>query len=206
MKTSFHLLALSYLVFSSITVGAQEPAGIKGYIAWTDPASSEKHIVYGRKSSTDNTLVDVDHNPGLFLTFTGAGTNPATQQRYLNISESVYEGQTPGYGEWVDATGHVVPPTSTSRVAFRYKLIFHFDLSMTAAQAPVQEDKTSIRYNPNFWHFSKVEAFSAYNTAAGNPIVLESAFLPPTIVRSSDHTFTRPMRTSAFPDLPDFDR
>jgi len=211
---------------SSLTAAGSErpePAGVKGYVTWTDPASGKKHLVTGMAEygGVWNKPVRADNGPVFLLRFKGVSAGDLTQvladytsdaymldaagrqQIYLRYTASPSANRGEGF------RGNLPTPPAPQPAAFRYDIRFIHDLSYVGQ--PLQEPRIvhlgdegnpnstnfiiHIRYNPTRHHFLDIA-------------VKTPSFQSSTIAVDLNDFLTRPpsqpQRPTPFTDLPAF--
>ena len=206
--------------FSNTGAERPEPAGVKGYVTWTDPASGKKHLVTGMAEYRGvwNRPVRADEGPVLLLSFKGMTAGDLSQVT-IDYSPVAYlvdaEGRPQSYVRYapapagaVEFRGNLPTPPAPQPAAFRYEIRFLHDLGYLGQ--PLQEPHVLhretgnylpsnyifiIRYNPTRHHFLDIA-------------VKTPSFQSSTIAVDLNDFLTRPpsqpQRPQPFRDLPAF--
>ena len=143
---------VTLLVFATVGWAAPpEPAGVKGYITWTDPATSKKHLVMGTDART-GVMVYAEESPVIHIRFSGG--NPLDPKNVLRMAS-------PSVWAPVDTNGRALPTGRVNwvganiPVAFRYSIAFLQDTSWKNLPV-ILPDGRSIKYNPILNQFLEV--------------------------------------------------
>ena len=131
-----------------------EPAGVKGYITWTDPEKkSQKHLLMGLDTRT-GVWVFAEESPVISVRFSGgAGPKMGPKNVLRMTSPSVWAP--------VDATGRGLPVGRVNwvganiPVAFRYSVAFLQDPGWKSDPVILPDNRT-IKYNPTLNQFLEV--------------------------------------------------
>ncbi len=212
---------------SNVSGERPEPAGVKGYVTWTDPASGKKHLVSGMAQGERglwNVSFYADEGPTLQLRFKGVSAGELTQV-VVSYSHETYTLDATGrrmyYQTFNPAQAETVPitnmPGSTAPqpAVFRYDIHFVHDLSWVGV--PLQEPHVVRTTRAGQMEAGQMEAESSYvHNIRYNPTrhhFLDIAVKTPTfqggrIAVDLNDFLTRPpsqpQRPAPFTDLPAF--
>jgi hypothetical protein len=169
--TLLRIAALTtFLVTAVAGLPAAEPAGVKGYIAWTDPATSKKHLVMGVETRTGATVF-AEEFPVITIHFRGSGPGSATSKR---DPKDMVKMTSPSVWAPVDASGRVLPTGRANwvganvPVAFRYSVAFLQDPGWRGDPVALDDTRT-IKYNPTRNQFLEVVVELPFEEPAGRP-------------------------------------
>ena len=149
----------TFLATACAGLAAAEPAGVKGYIAWTDPATSKKHLVMGLETRTGATVF-AEEFPVISIHFRGGGPGSGGGESKRDSRNGV-KMTSPSVWAPVDATGRVLPTGRANwvganiPVAFRYSVAFLQDPGWRGDPVALDDNRT-IKYNPTRNQFLEV--------------------------------------------------
>lgn len=207
--------------------GIKEPAGVKGYVTWTDPASGKKHLVTGMAQNPRTGAWDVpviaDDGPILQVSFT-AVTGGVVSQVLVDYSGDAYTldagGKRLPYRPFVgyrtgdQAVREVLRwPEGENPAAFRYDIRFTHDLSYLGQ--PLLETKTLYAATgtanllpPEFNYFRVIRYNPSRHHFSDIKIKTDQIFKRPQIAVNLQDFLTnpptQPRRATPFADLPAF--
>ncbi len=191
-------LLISSLALTLTAAAQQEPAGIKGYITWTDPATSRHHIITGQDTRSGNTVFA--EQPVILVYFTGSDW-PVTVDGTFAYTAINAAGRDLG----ANASNWRLndPP-----VAFRYQVNFQHDLGYTGNPVLLSDNRT-IRYNPSRNQFRDIKTDIPYDKSTGpsggpSRSYRERTGIDVPVGDFIDRPIVQGKRKTPFTDLPNF--